>query len=100
METLIELLEIEREKKLLIEEEDKKIKEFLNKKKEAFVIKIQEFEKNLATKLEFELEKIEKEQRDILEKKIKKFAFMNKCLETLEDEIFFKIAIKYYRSII
>lgn len=100
METLLELLEIEREKKLLIKEEEKKIRESLDKKKEEIIFKIQEFEKNLQLKLDAELNRVEKEQREILEKKLKKLEFMNRCLETLDEEIFIKISIKHYRSIL
>lgn len=100
METLIELLELEREKKLLIKEEEKKIRESLDKKKEEIIFKIQEFEKNLQLKLDVELNRVEKEQREILEKKLKKLEFMNRCLETLDEEIFIKISIKHYRSIL
>lgn len=100
METLLELLEIEREKKLLIKEEEKKIRESLDKKKEEIIFKIQEFEKNLQLKLDVELNRVEKEQREILEKKLKKLEFMNRCLETLDEEIFIKISIKHYRSIL
>lgn len=100
METLIELLELERKKKLLIKEEEKKIRETLDKKKEEIIFKIQEFEKNLQLKLDAELNRVEKEQREILEKKLKKLEFMNRCLETLDEEIFIKISIKHYRSIL
>lgn len=100
MSTLRDLIEEEKRIKTLLEEERRKVAEYLSNKRKETDDNLKIYEQELSHKIRMEVEEAEKDYREQLELKIDRLKSIEQSLSNLFEKSLIELAGKYYRLII